>query len=496
MLSLSMIVKNEEKYLWDCLNSVNGVVDEIVLIDTGSTDNTKKIAEEFGAKIYDYKWKNDFSESRNYALEKANGDWILYLDADERLTENSKDELKKITNVEGKKAFHCRIINVDEISNHPSVMSYVRLFAKKPGIQFTGKIHEQIEDSLVNNGYKIEQSSIEIIHLGYNLSKDDLKLKAKRNLDILIKEYGNKKNGYTAFQIGQSLHILEREDDAVKYFEESVKDNSLRNEYKATAYRSLAINSAENLDLDSATKFIDLSIKYDRHQPLSLLAAAKIYLKGSKLVAAIGFVKEALKYNRDYATGRRVSSQNILIDPKVIIYNGLTISLMSNDLKSVNLFLEELKNTATHVEYSFYENLINKKNILLKDDELKSIINNDNYELLFIAGNQYPDKSMIMKITKVVVDKFLNNSSFLNKYGLVLLENSLEIEAEKILERSLELNPHELSSVFYLISVYIKQNAIDKISIIINRYRPYFEVHPTLLSKLIDLEQKLTDFSR
>ena len=80
MLTLSMIVKNEENYLGGCLESVKDIVDDIVIVDTGSTDKTIEIAEKYGAKIFHFEWVNDFSAARNFALAKSTGDWILYLD--------------------------------------------------------------------------------------------------------------------------------------------------------------------------------------------------------------------------------------------------------------------------------------------------------------------------------------------------------------------------------------------------------------------------------
>ena len=95
-LTLSMIVKNEEKYLEGCLESVKNVADEIVIVDTGSEDSTLDIAERYGAKIYHFEWIDDFSAARNFALSKSTGDWILYLDADERLSKDSVEEVKSI----------------------------------------------------------------------------------------------------------------------------------------------------------------------------------------------------------------------------------------------------------------------------------------------------------------------------------------------------------------------------------------------------------------
>ena len=84
-LSLCMIVKNEEKFLAGCLESVKNIVDEIIIVDTGSTDKTIEIANSYNAKVYHFEWKNDFSLARNESIKHATGDWILILDADERL---------------------------------------------------------------------------------------------------------------------------------------------------------------------------------------------------------------------------------------------------------------------------------------------------------------------------------------------------------------------------------------------------------------------------
>src|SRR4051794_40673333 len=82
-LSLCMIVKNESKHLANCLESVEGVVDEIIIVDTGSTDDTVEIAKSYGAKVYHYEWNDNFSDARNESIKYATGDWILVLDADE-----------------------------------------------------------------------------------------------------------------------------------------------------------------------------------------------------------------------------------------------------------------------------------------------------------------------------------------------------------------------------------------------------------------------------
>ena len=117
-LSLCMIVKNEETVLERCLESAAGKnnrqenpTDEIIIADTGSTDGTKKFAEAYGAKIYDFPWKNDFSAARNFAFSKATGDYILWLDADDYISDEARKKLfalkKRLSETSAPAAF-CR----------------------------------------------------------------------------------------------------------------------------------------------------------------------------------------------------------------------------------------------------------------------------------------------------------------------------------------------------------------------------------------------------
>src|SRR6056297_1597902 len=97
-LSLCMIVKNEEKMLAECLQSVADVVDEMIIVDTGSTDKTIDIAKKYKAEIHTFDWNGDFSAARNESIKYASGNWILWMDADERLNPDSKEELRSIVN--------------------------------------------------------------------------------------------------------------------------------------------------------------------------------------------------------------------------------------------------------------------------------------------------------------------------------------------------------------------------------------------------------------
>ena len=96
-ISLCMIVKNEAQYIERCIKSARRAADEIIVVDTGSSDDTAEIARRLGAKTRQHQWKSDFSEARNYSIEQATGDWILYLDADEVLTPDACSRLWRLT---------------------------------------------------------------------------------------------------------------------------------------------------------------------------------------------------------------------------------------------------------------------------------------------------------------------------------------------------------------------------------------------------------------
>lgn len=145
-LSLCMIVKNEEATLPRCLSSVINVVDEMIVLDTGSSDRTPEVAAAYGAKVYHFTWTNDFSVARNVALEYVSGDWVLVLDADETLTPEIVPALKDAISRD-----EYLLINLvrQEIGAEQSPYSMVsRLFRHHPDIRFERPYHALVDDSI------------------------------------------------------------------------------------------------------------------------------------------------------------------------------------------------------------------------------------------------------------------------------------------------------------------------------------------------------------
>lgn len=145
-LSLCAIAKNEEATLPKCLSSVQGVVDEIIVLDTGSSDRTGEVARNFGAKVYNYQWCNDFSAARNEALKYVQADWVLVLDADEALVPEIVPSLKQAINSDLYLVINLLRLEVGAAQSPYSLVS--RLFRHHPNIYFSRPYHALIDDSV------------------------------------------------------------------------------------------------------------------------------------------------------------------------------------------------------------------------------------------------------------------------------------------------------------------------------------------------------------
>lgn len=171
-LSLCMIVRNEQATLRRCLDSVRGLVDEIIVVDTGSTDESPSIARECGARVVTAPWENDFSGARNRSLELARGKWILVLDADEYFLPQDRDALMALLHRRGSRPAD-RAFNLVNKSSRDGGRTgltghIVRLFPNRPDIRYHWPIHEQVVTSLQRAGVPVENTNVVIIHTGYS----------------------------------------------------------------------------------------------------------------------------------------------------------------------------------------------------------------------------------------------------------------------------------------------------------------------------------------
>ncbi|MFP4368581.1 MAG: glycosyltransferase family 2 protein [Candidatus Kapaibacterium sp.] len=186
-ISCCMITKNEGANITQALNSVRNVCRQTVIVDTGSTDDTPRLAQKSGAEVHFFAWTGSFSDARNASLSFARCEWILILDADEEIDEESlRHELNLL---EDNNAGGININIVNPLRNGETIRhNYTRLFRNVRGIKFEGIIHEQVRDSIEELGLEVLESDIKILHHGYEKPHPE---KLTRNKIMLEKELKN-----------------------------------------------------------------------------------------------------------------------------------------------------------------------------------------------------------------------------------------------------------------------------------------------------------------
>ena len=190
-LSLCMIVKDEEEMLPRCLAAAAPAVDEIVIVDTGSTDRTIEIAREFGATVIEREWTGSFADARNVSFDAATGDWLMFLDADEVLVEEDVERLRALRGKTWREAFYLTEISyTGELGDGTAAThTALRVFRARPEYRFSGALHEQIADTLpLHLPERIEATDIRIEHFGYLGAVRDAKEKSRRNIELLLEQ--------------------------------------------------------------------------------------------------------------------------------------------------------------------------------------------------------------------------------------------------------------------------------------------------------------------
>lgn len=346
-VSLCMIVRDEEAVLPTCLTGVQAFVDEIILVDTGSTDRTVDIAKAFGAKVHTFTWCDDFAAARNESLKHAQGDWILVLDADEVLLPAIVPALRQAMTL--KNAIAVTLLRAEMGTNHPdSLLS--RLFRNHPDLAFTRPYHELIDDSVTAllkrepHWQVMELPGVAIHHTGYQSAAIAQRQKVDRSRTIMERYLVNNPNDpYICSKLGalyadtgeltQSLNLLQRGLQAAT--EPSVLYEL---HYHLGSVYSQLQNPAQ------AAWHYQAAIE----QPLSPRVK----------VGAYNNLGTVLKDQGELATAKALYQTTIAIEPNFAVghYNlGLTLKAMENLSEAIHCYERAIALKPTYAEA--YQNL-------------------------------------------------------------------------------------------------------------------------------------------
>jgi tetratricopeptide (TPR) repeat protein len=287
-LSLCMIVKNEKHFLSKCLDSVSPFVSQIVINDTGSTDGTLDLIKKYNVDLIQNKWEDNFALARNQALEKATEPWILVLDADEVVEQNFFENVKKYIEQDFE-GFLVTIINFQSNSELFQTIPHklLRLFKNHKKHRFSGKIHEQISDSILKNGGKIASTDLIINHFGY---QEKSKKKTERNIQILKNQVNeNPTDAYTWYQMGVTSYGKSDFDNAKSYFDKSLmyEDATFSDEIMFTIYVKLAQIFFQRSNYHQAEELIQIALQIDINNPFPYYIRAGINFEEQNFQKAV-----------------------------------------------------------------------------------------------------------------------------------------------------------------------------------------------------------------
>ena len=294
--SLCMIVKNEENTLRDCLDSVKSVFDEIIIVDTGSIDSTKKICEEYTDKIYDFMWCDDFAAARNFSFSKATGDFIMWLDADDVVcTQDSQAllELKQNITLQTDVVMMKYVTSFDESGNPYYFYYRERLIKRLSGLMWTGFVHEVIPPS-----GNIIYEDISIYHMPKNTARKD----PARNLKIYEKKLsqGCKFTARETYYYARELYYNQRYDSCTKHLEQFLMFPNAWYADKIGAcvilYNIYVVNFPQR-----TTEILARALSYDKVNPQILCYMGDEMKKKGNIEQAIFWYNAALSCPKEYS---------------------------------------------------------------------------------------------------------------------------------------------------------------------------------------------------
>jgi len=486
-----MIVKNEEKNIFNCLDRALKVVDEAIVVDTGSTDNTVKLlidnyGENEKVKIIEYEWENDFSKARNKSLEYATGDWILVLDADERIFCNRKKLEEFLESREGK-AYIIPIYNIMDRHNITISSTMIRLY-KNDNPKYTGAIHEQIlVDGKNYLGDVIDGNICKIYHYGYTETVFKEKDKQERNMNIImsqidensevpfhwynkgvmemcqgnydtaiddfIKAHRLSNKTRMAFHNDLVLRLLQcmlmerKYKMAIDFIKTVVNDPIIGKIPDIYYYWGIAHANRKNYSLavKSFKKAIEIGeyekgiTKYGAGSFLPKLEWAKVLIWEKKKEEAIAKFKEAVldEYN--------VNRQG-LAELKYLLRE-------ENRIDELNQIEKDLLRCKTREENSINTDLLNNDEFFKFKNEVKN-----NIQLLIENGMLKEAKEAIKEYENIVG----NDGDIYSIKGIIaMMEGNME-EAERILDEGLLIDSNNTDILYNIAYLYNRLGQINK----------------------------------
>lgn len=340
-ISLCMIVKNEERVLEACLSSAKPYFDEIIIVDTGSKDRTKEIAANYADKLVDFKWVDSFSAARNESLRHATSDWIFWMDADDTLPIHTGEAIRNAAQ-NAPPDIHGFVVPVQFVNEGPASgtrVDHVKLIRRLPGLEFEGRIHEQILPSLSQHGGRIGRLQALVLHSGYDSSPEGQARKRKRDAKLLKLDLkDNPDHPFRLFNQGMTHHYNGEHAGAVRWLDKclavSGQESHVRKVYAMKAVSLWILGRHEE-----ALKTLDEGIERVGNDPELRFQQGRMLTELSRPAEA-----KAAYLQMDLDTSGYYSSVDVgILGPKRLHNLAIVSDMLGDYIDSRSFYLEALR---------------------------------------------------------------------------------------------------------------------------------------------------------
>ncbi|MEM5011161.1 glycosyltransferase [Niallia taxi] len=455
-VSLCMIVKNEENVLERCLASVAHLVDEVIIVDTGSTDRTREIARKYTSTIFSFEWINDFSAARNYAAKQATGDWILVLDADEYIDEeNYKEFIEGLKRDNGQyDTYGVKILNFTGLYGENLLQNYHdRVYKNNGEILYYRAIHEQLKH-INDEALRGSVAELLVFHSGYLNQTVEQKGKSERNKELIDKEMKASKNAFDYFNLGNEYFSLGKYAEALKAYASAYNLKTNHNlSWVSTTVVQIISSLIQLKRYNDAINVINDSIKlYPGASELIALKGEICFLRGQLDDAKYYFkhiISNANEYGhtilrpdlKEQMPHRRLGDiyLNEKLYDKAIFHYVSVLNINKIDFESIRkviFILDKFHTENQIVEFIKTNGLVNQRNIqyyiracfeIGKPNIMKqSVVESNDEKLLEIISlknycvNGSGKKSNFKELLNVSIIEMLNKRQLINIIDLFL----------------------------------------------------------------------------
>lgn len=344
-LSLCMIVRDNERTIAPCLESIRPWVDEMIVVDTGSKDRTPEICRELGARVFHFPWCDDFSAARNRSLSYAGGEWIFWMDSDDTIPEACGQQLRSLSDSPHPDhvlgyvmQVHCPAPNF-EGSHDVTVVDHVKLFRNRPDLRFEHRIHEQILPAIRRAGGDVEFTEIHVIHSGSDHTADGRARKLDRDFRLLELDARERPDHpFVLFNLGMTYADAGRHVEAIESLNRCLCVSTPGESHLRKAYALLVASLAQVSDLSTAADRCAEALGHFPDDPELLFRQALVHHESGNLRAAERTYLRLL--DRPVPTSRAFQSRDSAIGGWKARHN---LALVHEEMGEIDAAVEDWK---------------------------------------------------------------------------------------------------------------------------------------------------------